>query len=153
MKNIKAFLRYPKSSYTILALCLAGLVLSAYMYKVTLGIDDGGVVPCTPNGGCETVLSSSYSKILGMPIAFWGIVYYVGIGALVVLRKYLSNPAVHMLLKVGIAWGVIFTIYLRYLEHFVIQSYCSLCWVSVVIVALLVIVLGLERYPKSPTMN
>lgn len=86
------------------------------------------LVPCNFTHGCETVLQSSYSEILGLPIASLGIIFYVV--ALAAVVYFLQHKTYHWWLSV---WGIIgfcSTLYLLYIQAFVLNAFCQYCLLS-----------------------
>jgi uncharacterized membrane protein len=66
-----------------------------------------GATPACPVSGCETVLTSSYSEIFGVPLSLLGMLAYGAVAAAAViglLRSKQGNP-VPELLNTGIAAG------------------------------------------------
>jgi uncharacterized membrane protein len=105
-------------------LSLVGLLLSAYLTWSHLR----GVAPvCVgDSGGCETVQTSRYSEILGVPVAVLGLAGY----AALLFSTFLSREgAVFFGLFVALV-GVLFSGYLTWLELFVIRVVCQWCVVS-----------------------
>jgi uncharacterized membrane protein len=111
----------------IALLALVGLFVALYLWLHALGF--GGPLKCG-TGACETVQTSQYAVLFGVPVAFYGVVGYLAIliVALVALRPAaLLEPKWNRLL-VGLATvGVLFTAYLTYLELFVIHAICRWC--------------------------
>lgn len=93
-----------------------------------------------PTNGCQAVGSSEYAYFLGLPVAFWGLGYYC---VLFLTITQLNNekrfPDFMKYLGILIVIGILFTLYLRYIEFFVIEAICFWCWGSVIAVALLAI--------------
>lgn len=69
--------------FVVIILMSLGLVLSIYLYSIhlssRLGASIGGICAVL-GGGCEEALRSPLSEVLGIPLAFWGIVFYVVLG-------------------------------------------------------------------------
>ena len=106
------------------ALAVAGLLISAYLTWVHYA----GVAPvCVGgSGGCETVQTSSYATILGVPVAALGLVGYSGL----LLSAFLRGEAsLYLGLLVALV-GTLFSAYLTYLEVFVIHAICEWCVAS-----------------------
>jgi uncharacterized membrane protein len=118
----------------IALLALVGLFVALYLWLHALGF--GGPLKCG-TGGCETVQTSQYAALFGVPVAFYGVVGYLAIliVSVVALRPAaLLEPKWNQLL-VGLASvGVLFTAYLTYLELFVIHAICRWCVGSAVII-------------------
>ena len=64
-------------------LAAAGLLISTYLSWVHFV----GVAPvCVGGGGCETVQSSRYATVLGVPVSVLGLVGYTGLLLSAVVR-------------------------------------------------------------------
>lgn len=98
------------------------------------------VPPCTL-GGCETVLTSSYAVVLGVPVALLGAMYYLTI--LISLFMFLDMKK-DMFLRVPFVLtgiGVIASLWFAYLQLFVIHAFCPYCAVSGVTTLILFVIL------------
>ena len=128
-------------------LSLVGLFVSAYLYLYKIGRI--GTLACG-SGGCETVQTSVWSRFAGVEVALIGVVGYAllfGV-ALVGLRPGQAARRWPGQVLAGLAaGGVLFTIYLTYLELFVIHAICRWCVGSAVIIVGLfaLALLGLRR--------
>jgi uncharacterized membrane protein len=58
----------------VATLSLAGIFIALYLLLYKLGII--GELSCSV-GSCETVNSSKWAKFLGLPVAAWGVAWYV----------------------------------------------------------------------------
>jgi uncharacterized membrane protein len=119
----------------MLILGILGIALSAYLWNVQA---TDGIVPCT-TGGCEDVLTSDWSKILGIPMAAYGVAYYIAICFVCFEKMFIKHKLLNHILLGLISWGIIFSIYLRYIEFVKIGEICIWCWASVAIIILLTI--------------
>ena len=129
---------------------LVGVFVSAYLYLYKIGRI--GTLACG-TGGCETVQTSVWSRFLGVEDALIGLVGYAllfGVG-LVALQPALARQRWPAALLAGLAaGGVLFTLYLTYLELFVIHAICRWCVGSAVIILsiLILALLALRRAPE-----
>lgn len=119
-----------------MVLALLGIGVSAYL------LYEHFVAPivCFTGSGCQTVDNSVYSEIFGVPLSAIGLASYVGILALQLASLRTEPPVASycQLAVFGIALaGVVFAVYLTYLEFYVIHALCSWCLTSAVIVALI----------------
>ena len=95
---------------------------------------------CGPVGDCNAVQASPFAKLFGVvPVGLLGAVGYIGIlAAWVLARKGRGRLA--QLAPVAIfgmaLFGVLFSIYLTYVELFLIHAVCIWCLSSAVIMAL-----------------
>jgi uncharacterized membrane protein len=96
---------------------------------------------CGPIGNCNTVQQSPYAHLFGfLPVGLLGVIGYAAI-LLAWLAQKLSSQQIHHYATVGIwamSWfGVLFSIYLTFLEAFVIGSTCVWCISSALLMTLL----------------
>lgn len=128
----------------ILVLALIGLADATYL---TVTHYAGRAVSCSVLHGCEQVLTSKYATVSGIPIAVFGVVYYVGLFLLAYYRL-LGNRFAGRLLQLAVAAGIIVTSVLMYLQLGVIQAVCQYCILSAIlttIIAILVVLLALRN--------
>jgi uncharacterized membrane protein len=106
------------------AVAAVGLGISVYLTWTKLA----GVLPiCGPGGGCETVETSSYSSILGIPVALLGIGYSAAVLAGIV-AWWRGGLRQGLLAAYGLGLvGILVEAYLVYLELFVIHAICLWC--------------------------
>jgi uncharacterized membrane protein len=115
-------------------LALLGLFDAAYLALERAIGDPGGF--CPTGGGCVTVQSSAYSTLLGVPVAYIGVVGYAALLAVALLSLSADEVAGLPLpvLLLGLAsGGVLFSLYLSYLQVVVIGAICFWCVVSALI--------------------
>ena len=88
------------------------------------------IPPCSLLEGCETVLTSRYAVIWGVPTALVGAFYYLAVVILSVL--YLDTKQIKYLAAAmgAITLGFLFTIWLLYLQAFIIKTFCEYCLLS-----------------------
>lgn len=135
----------------VAALSLVGLLVAAYLSLWKLGYM--GVLVCG-TGGCEVVQTSRYAEFLGLPVAFYGVGGYaalLGVSLLGLQPRWQDRPEPTRWLAVLSGVGVAFTLYLTYLEAFVIEAWCRWCLVSAGIISLIFVaaLLGLRRAPRA----
>ena len=101
---------------------------------ITIAVSGGGSPVCIAGGhGCQTVAESSYSHVLGVNIAVFGIVGYVLLFACALLRGDVARMVGFLTSLIGFGYSV----YLTYLELFKIEAICQWCVGSAVLMALL----------------
>jgi uncharacterized membrane protein len=134
----------------IAALALAGLFVALYLTLYKLGVI--GELTCAV-GSCETVNTSRWATFLGMPVAAWGLVFYIitlGIAFASTQDRFADSRAVLVALVAWTGWGVVFSGWLTYLELAVIHAICQWCVVSALIV-LTIFVLSALELRETPT--
>ena len=127
------------------ALGLAGLAIAIYLTVVHY--DHSSPVCVGGGGGCEKVQSSDYAELAGVPVAVLGTIGYALILASLLVPGDAGRFAGALLGLVGVG----FSIYLTYLELFVIDAICQWCVASAVVMAALaaVTVIRFAR-PSAP---
>jgi uncharacterized membrane protein len=135
----------------IALLALVGLFVALYLWLHALGF--GGAIKCG-TGGCDAVQASPWAVLLGLPVAFYGVVGYLAIFivAMLALRPAALPDRRWNAALVGLASvGVLFTAFLTYLELFVIHAICRWCVASAVIItAIWVVAVSALRRPSPP---
>ena len=130
--------------YALAALVsLVGLADAIYLTVEHLS---GRSVRCTIVSGCSEVLSSSYATVGGMPLAMIGAAAYFTVFSLAVLAAY-SYKWAASLLTVIVGLMFITTLWLLYLQAFVIKHFCQFCLLSALVTFILtvLIVISLRR--------
>jgi len=126
---------------TILSLALIGAIDAGYLLFQTVS---GGAVVCpsVPIGRfnlnqCNIVLATPYSKFLGLPIAFYGLVAYLTFLVLVLGALTKKWPAAKKLLLYLSGFGFLASLYFVYLQFFVIEAICFYCLISAALMTLI----------------
>jgi uncharacterized membrane protein len=132
-------------------LALTGLFVALYLTLYKTGAI--GEITCSL-GSCETVNTSRWSTLLGLPVAAWGLGFYIVtlIVAIVATQdRWADDRAPSVVLAALSGWGVLFSAWLTYLELFVIHAVCMWCIISAIIVTLIFItsLLDLRDYGKG----
>jgi uncharacterized membrane protein len=104
------------------ALALVGVGLSSYLLYVRWA---GATLACS-TGGCETVQASSYSQVLGIPVALLGLGAY----ATIFLCSLFQNDVVRAAAFSTAPAGVAFAAYLVYVQLAAIDAVCEWCLAS-----------------------
>jgi len=128
-----------KKFYAIAALLsLLGLADAIYL---TVEHVTGQSVKCTIISGCSEVLSSPYAVVAGIPLAMIGAAAYFGVFSLATLAAFGYRIAATLLTPLVIAMFLV-SLWLIYLQAFVIGQYCQYCLFSAAVTTgLLVVVL------------
>ena len=123
----------------VAALALAGIFISLYLTLYKIGVI--GELSCSI-GSCETVNTSKWSRFLGLPVAAWGLLFYLDVFAVALvgtMRRFEFEPVISFVLVGEAAIGVLFSAWLTYLELGIIHAICIWCVTSAVIVTLILI--------------
>lgn len=130
-------------------LSLIGLGIAGYLAYVEVNQVEA---ICGPVGNCNTVQQSSYAILFGiLPIGVLGV-----LGYLVVIILWLAGNldleawqrTINILLWIVALIGVLFSVYLTFLEPFVIGATCLWCLSSAVIMTILFL-LATQKFKRS----
>lgn len=126
-------------------LALIGLSVAIYLgYVETAQI----AAVCGPVGDCNTVQQSEYARIMGIPMGLLGVAAYAAILLSWLVRLYKRGKTALLATRslfVLTFMGTLFSIYLTFLEPFVIGATCAWCLASAVIMSTL---LWLNPWPR-----
>jgi len=117
----------------IAALAGVGICLYLYSFHVALlmGEIKSGLLCGTEGGlGCNSVSSSPYSSLLGLPLALWGAIFYcalvlLGVGSLI-FRRDCGQTFLRWAFLLAVL-GLAFDLYLAHAMIFRIRVVCWLC--------------------------
>jgi len=114
--------------YLIALLALAGIVVSALALQVHYST---ATEPCDINAkwDCGIVNHSPFAEVLHIPVAAIGIAGYLALAGLAITRR-------RRLLALLAAVALGFSLYLTYIEKYVLEVYCIYCVTSLGIVTL-----------------
>ena len=133
----------------IAALALAGVALATYLAMYKLGYI--GTLACTI-GSCETVNLSRWATFLGIPVAVWGLGFYVMLFAVALagtMERFAEATWVSHVLLVLTGWGVAFSAWLTYLELYVIHAICMFCVMSAILITVTFLV-AVQEWRSRP---
>ena len=123
---------------------LAGVFVALYLTLYKLGYI--GTLACAV-GSCEKVQTSKWATFLGFPVGAWGVGYYVGVLAIAIAGltpRFAESRELSRLLVGVTAVGVVFSLWLTYLELFVIDAICQWCVISAILATLLFVLSWLD---------
>ncbi|HEX8564779.1 MAG TPA: vitamin K epoxide reductase family protein [Pyrinomonadaceae bacterium] len=125
---------------------IAGMIDAIYL---TVHHYTGEKVPCSVTGGCETVLSSLYSEIGGIPLALFGALAYFTVFSLATLAAF-GDDRMWKILSVVVALMAVFSLWLLYLQAYVLGAFCQFCLLSAgTTFTLLLLVIIRQFLPKK----
>ena len=126
---------HKKYKYDILVLlALIGFGISVYLATSEI---IGVSVPCGITGGCDQVLQSKYSKLLGVPLAMWGVLYFFGIVFFSLLSNHYTQAK--KLLTLMVSLGALGALSFLYIQFFVIKQICQYCFTTDVLAVVLLV--------------
>lgn len=121
----------------IALLALIGFCIALYLWLYKIGLI--GRLQCG-TGSCEYVQTSPYATLLGVPVAFYGVLGYALIFAVALTGlqpAFLGSRWPTLLAAALAAGGWLFTLYLTSIELFVLHALCRWCMGSAVVMTLI----------------
>jgi uncharacterized membrane protein len=121
-----------------IVIAIVGLFVAGYM---TWAEATGNETVCADTGAidCAVVQESAYASTLGIPVALMGMLGYIAILAVLVLEDQIEIVATY-----GRTWivamalfGVMFQLYLTYVEGAVLEKWCQWCIMSFIAITAL----------------
>lgn len=130
--------------YTLIAaLALAGIAVSAvslqrhYAKSASAFCDFGG------RFNCDIVNRSEYSTVMGIPVAAIGV---AGYGVLFALATfYRTRTATPIRLLAASLVGLLFALYLTYVEGHILETWCILCLSSLALITVITLLAGILK--------
>ncbi len=124
--------------WIIPVLCVLGMFVAGYLTYVEISHNQA---ICGPIGNCNSVQTSRYATLWGfMPVGVFGMIGYFAIAIVWVVQAVTTDK--FKLYSALVMWGfallgVLFSIYLTFLEPFVIGATCAWCISSAILITLL----------------
>lgn len=127
---------------------LLALLGFADAFYLSLMHYQGSDVGCSVITGCDAVLSSEYAYLLGIPLAYLGVLYYLSVLFSSVLYYQTDNRLFIKVSTLLVCGGFVFTLWLIYLQAVVINAFCQFCLISALLTTLMAVLLtlGLRKY-------
>jgi len=126
-------------AYSYVAIALLSLVGLADALYLTVEHVTGQSVRCTIVSGCSEVLSSSYAVVAGIPLAAVGAAAYFSVFSLAILALFGYRIAGKLLAPLT-ALMVLVSLWLIYLQAFVIRAFCQFCLLSAAITIIMFVI-------------
>jgi uncharacterized membrane protein len=130
--------------YSIAGLfCLLGLADATYLTVMAL---TGEAAACGGQAGCSEVLASAYAKVAGIPVASFGVAGYFTAFTFATFAAF-NYARARMLFALTVGAMFAATLWLLYVQAFLLHSFCRYCLFSAAIAFLL---MGLVVATPSP---
>jgi uncharacterized membrane protein len=138
-------------AYSMLVLALIGLAAAVYVAR---GAYTGQPLWCPVLDGCNAVVNSPYSRVFGVPMAYFGFIYYLYMFALAARLAFepFSNSLRFRAILCA-AMGAASSVYFMYLQLGFIREVCSYCLIAAATSFLLLLAalwhFQTTRYPSA----
>ena len=130
----------------VLALALVGMLLTGYLS--VLAWFGGGAILCGPDSSCDVIQQSRWSMVLGLPLAFWGLLLYALIVGLAWqgTQRLKDWRRLWSLTLVALA----ISLYLTAIGIWQLGAVCLWCLGSLVLMGAICAFLTLQRPAQAP---
>jgi uncharacterized membrane protein len=130
----------------LLDVCAALLALVGLGDAVYLTVEHltGASLQCSITHGCAEVLGSRFATVGGFPLASFGAAAYFMVFSLATLSTFGYAGARKFLLPI-VAVMFLFTLWLLYVQAFILHAFCQYCLLSAATTTLLTIIVILQR--------
>lgn len=129
----------------IVLLCLCGMALSTASLRSHYATSATDYCDLNQIFNCDIVNRSKFSEILGIPVALVGLAGYVVILGLT-SRKNKILQMLRLCMSLG---GLVFALYLAYIEEHVLRTWCLLCIGSLIAIAGIALISAIELWPPG----
>jgi uncharacterized membrane protein len=110
--------KYPVALFLSLIALGVSVYLAYHKYNVL-------AVPCSISGGCETVLNSKYSSILGLPLPYLGVLYFT-LGTILCAVSF-KNVGLRRYYQIYAGLGALGALSLITIQLTVLHAICRYC--------------------------
>jgi uncharacterized membrane protein len=125
--------------------CLFGLADATYLTVLAL---TGETAACSGQTGCFEVLGSAYSKVAGIPVAAFGVAGYFTAFTFATFAAF-NYPRARKFFALMVAVLFASTLWLLYVQAFVLHAFCRYCLFSAAITFLLMGLVVASPSPRS----
>ena len=130
--------------YTLIAaLALAGIAVSAVSLQRHYAKSASAFCDFGERFNCDIVNRSEYSTVMGIPVAAIGVAGYAVLFALATFYRARMQTPIRLLLF-SLA-GLLFALYLTYVEGHVLETWCILCLSSLVLITVITLLAGILK--------
>jgi uncharacterized membrane protein/glutaredoxin len=127
-------------NWPLFILAALGMALSAYL---TFTAWQGSLAAfCAEGAGCDIVLNSRWSTLLGMPTSFWGFLTYALLAAVAWNHDAANQWRWTWVISL---FGLLYSLYLTGISFFQLQAACPYCLGSLGLMATIFIMTTLRR--------
>jgi uncharacterized membrane protein len=142
-----------KIFYILPVIALLGFIDAVYLTTKYYS----GNINCSIISGCQEVLSSQYSAIVGIPLALLGALYYLFVLIAAIVYIDSRNKWALKIISIFPTIGFLFSIWLTYLQAYVIKAFCQYCILSAltstILFILSLIIMKKNKLPKEKLLD
>ena len=127
--------RFSAVRITLIACALLGVVIMGYLFSLRFSTTGSSLCNLGENLSCDVVNKSVYATILGIPMSLLGFLYFLWVG---IASAWKWKPTTARAIAVITIVFLGPSLYLSYIEFFVLQNGCVLCETSKILMVAVV---------------
>jgi len=137
-----------RALYVVIAgLSIAGIIVSAVALQRHYAKSETNFCDFNQQFNCDIVNRSEWSTLAGIPVAGIGIVGYAALFVLATFRR--SRPETPRWLVGAASAGMLFALYLTYVEAHELMTWCILCVASQVLIFGVLVLAAIVKWKTS----
>ena len=133
----------------IAVLSAAGIIVSAISLERHYAKSTTSFCEFGQKFNCDIVNRSEYSTIVGIPVAGIGVLGYGLLLALSTLYRHRVETPTRLVLASAV--GLVFALYLTYVEAYVLETWCILCLSSLALIVMITLLVALLKSKAART--
>ena len=141
----------PKLSMSLLVsiaiLSVAGMIVSAISLERHYAKSATSYCEFGEKFNCDIVNRSEYSSLMGIPVSLIGVAGYGLLLTLSTLRRSRAETPTRLLMAAAV--GLVFALYLTYIEAYVLTTWCILCLTSLALIASIAVLAGVLKFGRG----
>lgn len=111
----------------LLTVSFLGLIVTGYL---TIAYSSNSPIACVSGEGCVAAQLSKYSSFMGISTPIYGVIYYLFLGIIATVWSPESRKSLQLPLAILASTGLAVSIFLSFIEAFVLHQWCSWCVAS-----------------------
>jgi vitamin-K-epoxide reductase (warfarin-sensitive) len=131
----------------IAILAFAGLLISAVSLQRHYAKSASAFCDFGERFNCDIVNRSEYSTVMGIPVAGIGMAGYAAL--FIMATIYRSRTDTPLKLLIAASAGLVFALYLTYIEGHVLETWCILCLSSLALISLITLLAGVVKMKEA----
>lgn len=144
---MKVFLKYKLKSLVVFV-SLLGLFISGYLWFLYTQPR-----PIICQSSCQLLRESEFSSFLGISLPIWGTFFYLSFLVYFLILLFTKRVFIFVRLEKYIFFllatlGFVFSIYLTYVEAFVLEAFCDWCIASAITSTLIFLLVSIRTLKK-----
>jgi len=132
---------------SIAILSVAGMIVSAISLERHYAKSATSYCEFGEKFNCDIVNRSEYSSLMGIPVSLIGVAGYGLLLTLSTLRRSRAETPTRLLMAAAV--GLVFALYLTYIEAYVLTTWCILCLTSLALIASIAVLAGVLKFGRG----